>query len=81
MKEPATLRPQELADSLGVSVRYIRKLIASGALPAVRLPNAGQSGRVELGHYRITREAARHLLEQIGTVGTVESEHSTGRIQ
>jgi excisionase family DNA binding protein len=58
--------PSELAAALGVTSRYIRKLIAAGALEAVRLPNAGRSGRPELGRLRIPRAAARRLAESLG---------------
>ncbi len=58
--------PRELADVLGVSRSYVRKLVRAGVLPAVRLPNAGASGRRDLGRLRISRDAGRALAAAIG---------------
>lgn len=60
--EGGPVSPRDLAEVLGVTPRYIRKLIAAGALDAVRLPSAGDKGRDDLGRFRIPRAAARALL-------------------
>lgn len=64
--EGPPLRPSQLAALLGVTTRYVRKLIHAGALPGVRLPNLGRSGRRDLGRLLITREAARALAADLG---------------
>ena len=60
------LSPVALAEALGVTGRYVRKLIKAGVLEAIRLPNAGDSGRRELGRLRIPRSEARRLAESLG---------------
>jgi len=61
----APVSPAHLARLLGVTPRYIRKLIANGVLEAVRLPNAGASGRAHLGRWRIPPSAFHPLLARL----------------
>jgi hypothetical protein len=60
------LSPAQLAAQLGVSSRYVRRLVQLGILQAMRLPNLGRGGRPELGRLRIPRAAARALAADLG---------------
>lgn len=64
--EGGPVTPSDLAGALGVTGRYVRKAIAAGVLPAVRLPNLGASGRHDLGRFRIARSEARLFAESLG---------------
>lgn len=61
--EGPPLSTAQVAEALGVSRRFVRKLIDAGALEAIRLPNAGTSGRPELGRFRIPRAQVCRMLE------------------
>lgn len=65
-QEGPPVTPANLAATLGVTSRYVRKAIAAGALLALRLPNLGPVGRQDLGRFRIERSEARHFAEALG---------------
>jgi excisionase family DNA binding protein len=72
------LSPAQLAAVLGVSSRYVQKLVNNGSLAAVRLPNAGVTGKAQYGRLRIPRPVARELAVAIGLL---KSEQCAQRAQ
>ncbi len=48
MRAPAFLRPRQIAELLGVTERSIRRWIADGTLPSVKLGGARLVARVTL---------------------------------
>ena len=71
------VKPADLACALGVTPRYVRKLIAAGARQAVRLPSAGKAGAREVAHPqadgpRPGRAVALECWDHSGTEGRDE---------
>jgi hypothetical protein len=65
LQEPGPpVTPADVAEALGVTPRYIRRLIEHDVLEAVMLPSAGR--KRERGRWRIPREAARRLAVELG---------------
>jgi len=59
--EGPPLSCRQVAEALGVSPRFVQKLVAAGALKAFRLPSAGTMGRP--GRLRIYRAQVVAMLE------------------
>jgi hypothetical protein len=76
LAEGPPVSPADLAEAIGMGDKYVRKLIAGGALEAVRMPNAGASGRAEYGRWRIPRRAAQQLAADLGLVKSERLEQS-----
>lgn len=59
--EGPPLSCREVAEALGVSARFVQKLVGAGALSAFRLPSAGPAGRP--GRLRIHRAQVVAMLD------------------
>ncbi|MCA1941597.1 MAG: helix-turn-helix domain-containing protein [Caenispirillum bisanense] len=59
------MTPRQVAEALGLSDRTVRRMIAEGALPALKLPRGG---------YRIYRETLVELMQRWAAPATTASD-------
>jgi excisionase family DNA binding protein len=74
------LKTRDVAVLLGVSVGYVRDLVAAGALRASKLPSVGPGGP-RYGRLRIRREDVLQLAREINLLPqSSQSPQSTGAV-
>jgi excisionase family DNA binding protein len=62
---------REVAEALGVSARFVQKLVHAGALEAFRLPSAGATdrpGRLRIPRSRVIAMLARRRIANVANV-------------